>query len=310
MKIGVEKSTKIKEKSGQLKISYSLALRYLALEEVLKRIYTSEYRENLYLINPLVVNVESNTVGESLNFYYIKNKKKAIYGRDNPKKELCIQDLEFDFSKKMLIRIMKNDKDSPIKWNAEFFYQEDDVQWNLEAVYEQMKIPITLHIRQISTMNLKKEYMSYKFYFLDVDAIGSKKDIDILIYPRERLAIDEMFEILGKLELIDSMNTYYTLNEILKKQSLSGMHLMEYAKSISNEKTKKIQYVEKLKEYKNYSYMRKRWDKFLHNKKIESDSWEVVMDRIVSFIDPIWNAYCKNSVFVKDWMPGLNRFLG
>ena len=40
------------------------------------------------------------------------------------------------------------------------------------------------------------------------------------------------------------------------------------------------------------------------------DEWEEVMDRIVSFTEPLWDALCENTVFLDDWMPELGRFLG
>ncbi|WP_027422241.1 hypothetical protein [Lachnobacterium bovis] len=309
MKIGVEKNTRIKEKSGKLNLNYTMALRYFAIEEIISRIYESEYNENLYFVNPFIMSFDSNTERESLNFYYIKNniknKKKTTFKGKNPKEELCCVDLDVVFAKKMLINIMKNNKYSEIKWNAEFYFQEDDVQWNLEAVYEQMIIPITVHIRPLFDSVQKKEYLAYEYSFLD-----NKDKVDILIYPKERIVVDNMFEIVGKLELIDSMEYYYILNEILKRDTLSGMHLIDYAKNNINDRIKNMQYFSKLKEYKKYAYMKKRWDKYLSNKKLKSDSWEIAIERILNFIEPIWTAYCKNEILVKDWMPDLNRFLG
>ncbi|SES02699.1 hypothetical protein [Lachnobacterium bovis] len=309
MKIGVEKNTRIKEKSGKLNLNYTMALRYFAIEEIISRIYESEYNENLYFVNPFIMSFDSNTERESLNFYYIKNniknKKKTTFKGKNPKEELCCADLDVVFAKKMLINIMKNNKYSEIKWNAEFYFQEDDVQWNLEAVYEQMIIPITVHIRPLFDSVQKKEYLAYEYSFLD-----NKDKVDILIYPKERIVVDNMFEIVGKLELIDSMEYYYILNEILKRDTLSGMHLIDYAKNNINDRIKNMQYFSKLKEYKKYAYMKKRWDKYLSNKKLKSDSWEIAIERILNFIEPIWTAYCKNEILVKDWMPDLNRFLG
>ena len=55
--------------------------------------------------------------------------------------------------------------------------------------------------------------------------------------------------------------------------------------------------------------MKKRWQQYVRVYKTETESWEEAMDRILTFLGPIWNALCKDEIFLADWMPELKRFL-
>ena len=56
--------------------------------------------------------------------------------------------------------------------------------------------------------------------------------------------------------------------------------------------------------------MKKRWQQYekIHLK--EKEEWECVLNRIMTFISPVWKALCEDEIFVDDWMPELERFLG
>ena len=45
-----------------------------------------------------------------------------------------------------------------------------------------------------------------------------------------------------------------------------------------------------LESYDTYTYMKKRWEKYVRKQGIENVSWETVLHRIVLFLRPVWNA--------------------
>ena len=61
--------------------------------------------------------------------------------------------------------------------------------------------------------------------------------------------------------------------------------------------------------YRSYTYMRKRWEKYLRHQKRTEPSWESVMEVLDGFLPRIWRSICEDEVFFGDWMPGLGRFL-
>lgn len=67
--------------------------------------------------------------------------------------------------------------------------------------------------------------------------------------------------------------------------------------------------IEMLASYDTYTYMKKRWEKYVRKQGIENVSWETVLHRIVLFLRPVWNAMCRDEVFFGDWMPDLERYL-
>ena len=61
--------------------------------------------------------------------------------------------------------------------------------------------------------------------------------------------------------------------------------------------------------YKEYGYMKKRWQQYAKQQKKENQSWEDVLERLCAFLTPLWKALCEDEIFFDDWMPELGRFL-
>lgn len=114
------------------------------------------------------------------------------------------------------------------------------------------------------------------------------------------------------LELVSDMGCYWRTYEILKTQSLSGRFVLEELQTLTeNEpgvKTKKR--FAQISEYRDYAYMRKRWEKYLRNHGKKKVAWEEALELILTFAEPVWNCLCDNEIFFDDWMPELGRFLG
>ena len=77
----------------------------------------------------------------------------------------------------------------------------------------------------------------------------------------------------------------------------------------TKEEAKQEKRIEMLESYDTYTYMKKRWEKYVRKQGIENVSWETVLHRIVLFLRPVWNAMCRDEVFFGDWMPDLERYL-
>ncbi|SFG48679.1 hypothetical protein SAMN04487761_1228 [Lachnospiraceae bacterium C7] len=304
MQIGIEKNTRLKRISEELEIPYADALKGMMIEEILKRIYTSPYKNNLFMVNSenLSLNGYTKRNQSSLELYYIK----TIPKKNEEVNPLCTMDLDQKLARKMILDIMKNNKNSSIKWTADIFYSENEVQWNLQGEYKQMEVPIMLHIHQLFENVAVQEKETYDFLFLP-----NEMTIDYVAYSRERLVVDKMFEMLEKLELIDTLKSYADVNKILKEDTLSGKHIMEYVYDLGEKKPrlKKLTPLYQIENYKDYTYMRRRWESYEKNHGLKHEEWNDVLKRILNFVGPIWKSYCNDEIFVADWMPGLERFL-
>lgn len=131
------------------------------------------------------------------------------------------------------------------------------------------------------------------------------------IRRRGELSYD-LFAIMDKLELIGSMGSYYDAYRLLRTQPLSGRYVLEELTVLTaaSPKMRKEQRLKQLDGYRAYTYMRKRWEKYLRNHGQAEVPWEDAIDLILVFVSPIWESLCRNEIFFDDWMPELGRFLG
>lgn len=68
--------------------------------------------------------------------------------------------------------------------------------------------------------------------------------------------------------------------------------------------------LQQMTSYKDYGYMRKKWQQYEKKHKEDFEDWEILMERLLTFLAPIWTALCEDEIFLDDWMPELGRFLG
>jgi len=117
---------------------------------------------------------------------------------------------------------------------------------------------------------------------------------------------------MDKLELIGDMGSYYRVYQILRSQPLSGRYVLEELTVLTDNapKVKTERRLEQIAGYRDYAYMRKRWEKYLRNHGQQSVPWAEVLELILEFLRPIWHSLCSNEIFFDDWMPELGRFLG
>ena len=107
------------------------------------------------------------------------------------------------------------------------------------------------------------------------------------------------------------MEVYDTTFRLLKQETVDGRHIYETL-SFFCEKEEVIpqeKRIEMLASYETYTYMKKRWKKYIRKQGTEDVSWETVLHRIIAFLSPVWNTMCRDEVFFGDWMPDLARYL-
>ena len=143
-------------------------------------------------------------------------------------------------------------------------------------------------------------------------AVGGGRTISYLVYSPESELSYDLFAIMDKLELIGSMGSYYDAYRLLRTQPLSGRYVLEELTVLTaaSPKMRKEQRLKQLDGYRAYTYMRKRWEKYLRNHGLAEVPWEDAIDLILVFVSPIWESLCRNEIFFDDWMPELGRFLG
>lgn len=303
MKLGVKFPEKWIEKSKVENISLSDLLYGYVLEDIMKRIIKSEFREYLWLMNEKIFGVEAykKNTKERFEFIYVESGKKSFQQEPTPG-----QAFSSSLMKKFADEIFVEKENSKIRWGYEIYEKENGVLILAIATYFDMRIPVNIGINAIHVGATRPKRRDFSFLF------DEKKICEFLLYSKENVLSESIFEIMRKLELISNMESYDRVNEIIKNQSISGRHIIEDLKSMGEKEPKVVtmKRLEQVSSYKNYGYMKKKWQQYAKKHKAEVEDWEEVMERMELFLRPLWTALCKDEIFFDDWMPELRRFLG
>lgn len=273
----------IKEISIQKNIPYSDILWEFITHDFLWRLYKSNFTEIVWLSDAMYAS------GKRLELYYIYTKAENV-------------EIEIKKIKEALFLDEKLNEHSQVVWNSDGLVD----MWSFNVICDNTTVFYPIHIKK-----LKKENAGIPAQ-REIQLLNHKqKQIVLNTFSPELILGENMLEIVEKLELINSMKSYEKVYDILKNSSISGRHILE----ILNQQVEKeprlavMRRLEQLKEYRGYSYMKKRWNQ--HCKRVKrQEQWEEVVDLILAFIEPLWSALCQNEIFFDDWMPELGRFLG
>lgn len=300
---------KWKEKSINDQIPLSDMLYGYAVENIMLRLENSSFKEYLWLVNEQAVSEEAykKAVKERLEFFYVESGKRNILSEQAAgstfRTELVkslVDELFIEQSK------FSQTEYGELLWECELFEEEKKVTLFLNCSYMGVQIPVTVGIA-VAKLDSQRPKTKERKLMLD-----ERKSYSYLFYSRESMLSEVLFEMMRKLELISNMEVYDTVNEILKNQSISGRHVIEELKTMGENEPKVISMkrLDQITSYKTYGYMKKKWQQYVRNHKEEAEEWEVVMERIISFLTPLWRSLCENEIFFDDWMPELGRFLG
>lgn len=302
MKLGMTFPQKWIEKSTKDDISVSDILYGLAVEDLLCRIENSTFFEFLWLTNEQAIGLEAykKKSKEQLHFLYVESGKKnylshAVAGQAFDKDVLML-----------LLEELFTFGNSESSWEYTIVETEKGINFFLSFSCMDMQVPVAVSIGTSSVKTKKRKQKDLQFL------LQEGKCCSYLCYSKESILAESLFEIMRKLELISDMEAYGEANQILKEYSISGRYIMEEFSAMSEREPKvaSLKRLEQIASYKNYTYMKKRWQQYERNHCSEKEDWERVLERILAFMGPIWKALCEDEIFFDDWMPELERFLG
>lgn len=303
MNIGVNNAVELKEISEARNVPFADLLHAYAVEDLIRRIYKSSYAEHFWLLQEDGQNLEEIALNPEtrMDFFYIKGSRNVPSDKLVPGQVL---------SKALVEEMAKDFFFSENKYGVSWLYQIDagrsSFRLRLTAVYKDMQVPISIRIAE------QKEE-GQRAVKVEIPTIMNKnKTIFYYSYSPENLISEHIFEIMRKLELIGDMKSYSVVNDILRTQSISGRYILDELSRIAEQEPKvvKPKRMEQIQGYREYAYMRKRWEQYCKNNGKEVEPWSEVLDRVVSFLQPIWKCLCNNEIFFDDWMPELGRYLG
>lgn len=303
MAFEVMNETALKAKSASLGLAFPNALYGCVLEELIRLVYSSEFSGHLWLANPEVLGVDVYRKGQRrlLKFYYMENPKVFAAQKLVPG-----QKLSWKMASYMIAIIFQKEHSIYVNWKGMAQQKEYGFAWNLVGELEGMEVPIEAALIPFEegTGILEKEKL--------VPFMNPEQEITYMKYPSDNLLADNLHEIIKRLELIDSMEAYAISDEILRTKSISGRRIVDELIRLTKDEPKllRLKRMQQLRSYRDYTYMKKRWEKYAKSIKSELPEWDAVIERLCTFMEPVWHAVCKNEIFFDDWMPELGRFLG
>lgn len=275
----------IENRSKELKIPVSNMLYGCCVEELV--IFISEnYKKNLWVMNDKVLGLAA----------YKKGNNNPLY--------LAYMSEEYDaqtFIKKFAMSVVSAFHHMRIKVKTSFSGNEKIV-FIMEI--EKMTVPISVVIKDVSGINT---FPKEKTLML---SLQNAKTVKYMVYPIEQSVSDMLFEIFDKLELLNDMDMYLNLYDLIKSEAIEGRKVKESLAERSMDKAGfDMSRLEILKSYNDYTYMKKKWKVVKRRNDRENLSWEEVHENVIKFAEPIYLALINNEVFFGDWMPDLERYL-
>lgn len=302
MKRKVVQKSDIKEKSTAQKIPFPNLLAGHILEELMYLIAESGFGETLWLKNGDIFGIERYRKKPqlTLEFAYITDPKVIKKGTPQAGQKLSLK-----MGYIMLASILKKEKIPEIKWMGKATYENGKVEMDITGELEEMVVPVHLCITEYEDEEMipvTKKIIPF---------MREKHVISYVEYPVEHQLTELLFLVLNQMELITEMDVYYRIYQILGKEPIDGRHVKEILEQLCKENGMTVgqERLETILGYKEYPYMRKRFEKTMRHKKKKEPDWASVMERLEAFLPRVWNSICQDSIFFGDWMPDLGRFL-
>lgn len=283
-------SKAIKMKSEELDIPFANILSGYAIEVAVAMISASSYGDELWLCNYKDLGID----------VYKKKPSLALSYKYQGKKELV------DFCQQLCSDLVKKYEEEgfTIK-EQESGPAEKGIRISLELLLEDMYVPLVVDVEKILTSHLFPREETLRLL------MENNKAVTLKLYPIEQMVALHLAEMIKQLELINQMEHYMELYDILKKYPIEGrkvkdemVRLCEEMKIFTDEKAYSLWVT-----YYDYTYMKKKWKVLLRQQKREEPTWQEAFLLIKKFFEPIWQAVCREEVFFGDWMPEIERFL-
>lgn len=302
MKHTVTERTALKAKSEELGIPFSNLLAGYVLETLMYLIEDSPFSLFLWLKNDHILGVgqyrKENIL--TLEFAYVTDPLVVKRGDAVPGQKLSLK-----MGYVMLASILKVGKVPEIRWKGRALAREGMVELEIAGEFEEMTVPVRIRVTELVESGMVPQRRMFPPF------MEKGKTIPYLQYPTEIMLVEQLFLILKNMELLQEMGAYDTVYAILHAEAVDGRHIrqMLHDACARDGLLPERERGDMILSYRNYTYMKKRWEKYLRHQKRAEPSWEEVMDVIAGFLPRIWYSICDDEVFFGDWMPGLGRFL-
>lgn len=280
----------VKAKSEELQIPYANLLSAFVIEEAVLAISESEESENFRLKNDSILSLEYYRRKTPIRLEYM------LYSEE----ELTVRGIIHRMS-----LIFQNERRAEFRWKYQVEKIRDNIRVHLTGSIERLEIPIELLINRQTDMTLKPSKEELHMF------LWEDRTVEYLHYPVEGLLAEHFMRIMKNMELLNDLSSYYILYDLLKKEMNSARKVTEQLEILTKENHIRVRMsrFQMFCQYRESPYMKKRWKAYLKKEKKETPSFEEVMNVLIMYFKPIWEALVKGSYYLGDWMPELLRYL-
>lgn len=294
---GGEKLTieEIRDKGKSQGLSYVQSLSSCFFEEIMRWVERSDLKDRMWL---------------KPEEFYLKGKGR---GTEAGQMTYYMKDISYTDLEEMVSDIQRQKRQEQVSLDWQLLFYDLQLEIGLSLKVTKVLVPFRIVVRPVWQADCFPEEEVYQPIFGEFEPVSYKT------YPEELNLAECFFEMMEKLELIGDMRPYGEALRILKTRSVDGRRVSQYVKELQG--IRKMTSWEKRWEtvagYGNYTYMKKRWDKYRKrdlkiNRRESGDkevSWSELMVLLKEFFTPLWESIQKDQIFLGDWMPQLGKYL-
>ena len=283
--------------SEENKLPFAQVLGWYVVGLFLDLLKKNKFLEQMWLVTPQSIDPsqDRHVLEEGLGFYYAEDERITKSDGFVPGCQM-----KSDFRERLLMKLQMDAAGEKLPLEIKSIGAKDRV----EIHYDGMYFPLKFWIQKAQPGVFPKED--------GVDFFDPKvKQIPILRYPSEEEAADHVNVIMEKLELLNEMEEYLRLYELVSTTPMSGRDVSEaIGKRLrQNGRSAKSKTFQLWAGYSNSPFLKKKWKVLLRRHQIKSPPWDEVHNQLSLFIKPVWETLEREEIFFGDWMPGLGRYL-
>ena len=287
---------RLRNKAKESGISYQQCLQLFFQEEFLRKLSASPYKDNLILKGGLFIytltNFESRATVDV--DFMLRGLSNDMARMDEIIADILAVPTGNDF---ITFKALPTE---PIAANRKYH----GVSTQITGYIKNVRVPFSVDIGVGDVIVPSAKERTIKTQLDDFDAP------EIMTYSLESTIAEKLDAILQRFELTGRMKDFYDIYYLSQTFDFDGLKLQTaIAETIQNRGTDyNADSFKRITELVDDENMQIRWRHFLRSLHNPDIPFSQVMDGIVSFIGPVWDAFLKEEEFQKQWSAEKNKW--
>lgn len=280
---------KLKNKAKESGISYQQCLQLFFQEEFLRRLAASKYKDNFVLKGGLLIYTLTNF--ESRATVDVDFMLRGITNDLNRMDAIISEILSVSTGNDFIT--FKAAPTEPIAVNRKYH----GVSTQITGYIKNVRVPFNVDIGVGDVIVPAAKARTIK---TQLDGFDTP---EIMTYSLESTVAEKLDAILQRFELTGRMKDFYDIYYLSQTFDFDGSKLCSaIAETLRNRETEyNSESFERVKSLVDNETVRSRWRYFLRTLRNPEIPFEVVMNGIVVFIGPVWDALIEDKEFRKQW---------